>query len=137
MCVELCNEFDNVSAVNDASFFEAFHTGSGAAEAVHTDFEEIDCRRGVKIKNIANDAFSGNFHCDTKPFYFNFNDRLKTVLFSDASKIFRNNIILSYPFFDVNIFFCKPFFVSKKGWKTSTIITKKSSMKISLKGEIL
>ena len=106
MCIELCNEFDYVSAVNDASFFEAFHTGSGAAEAVHTDFEEIDCRRGVKIKNIANDAFSGNFHCDTKPFYYTF--------FSDASKRFRNNIILSYPFFDVNIFFCKPFFVSKK-----------------------
>ena len=113
MCVELCNEFDNVSAVNDASFFEAFHTGSGAAEAVHTDFEEIDSRRGVKIKNIANDAFSGNFHCDTKPFYYNFNDRVRIVLFSAASKIFRNNIILSYPFFDVNIFFCKPFFVSK------------------------
>ena len=113
MCVELCNEFDNVSAVNDASFFEAFHTGSGAAEAVHTDFEEIDCRRGVKIKNIANDAFSCDFHCDTKPFYYKFDDRVKTVLFSDASKIFRNNIILSYPFFDVNIFFCKPFFVSK------------------------
>ena len=69
MCVKLCNEIVNVSAVNDASFFEAFHTGSGAAEAVHTDLEEIDCSGGVKIKNIANDAFSCDFHCDTKPFY--------------------------------------------------------------------
>ena len=113
MSAELCNELFNVRAVNGTCIFKAFHTGSGAAEAVHTDFEEIDCRCGVKIKNIANDAFSGNFHCDTKPFYYNFNDLVKIVLFSDASKIFRNNIILSYPFFDVNIFFCKPFFVSK------------------------
>ena len=106
MSAELCNELFNVRAVNGTCVFEAFQTGCGAAEAVHTDFEEIDCRRGVKIKNIANDAFSGNFHCDTKPFYYTF--------FSDASKRFRNNIILSYPFFDVNIFFCKPFFVLKK-----------------------
>jgi hypothetical protein len=73
--VELCNEIVNVGAVNDASFFEAFHTGSGAAEAVHTDLEEVDCRCGVKIKNIANDAFSSDFHCDTKPFYHNLKER--------------------------------------------------------------
>ena len=72
MSAELCNELFNVRAVNGTCVFEAFHTGRGAAEAVHTDFEEIDCRRGVKIKNIANDAFSCDFHCDTKPFCNNF-----------------------------------------------------------------
>ena len=71
MRVELCNKVVNVSAVNDASFFEAFHTGSGTAEAVHADFEEVDCRCGIKIKNIANDAFFCDFHGDTKPFYYN------------------------------------------------------------------
>ena len=106
MCVELCNEFDNVSAVNDASFFEAFHTGSGAAKAVHTDFEEIDCRRGVKIKNIANDAFSGNFHCDTKPFYYNFNDPMKIVLFFRCVK----NIPQQY-YFIISVFRCQYLFL--------------------------
>ena len=86
MRVELCNEFINVGAVNDASFFEAFHTGSGATKAVHTDFEEIDCRCGIKIKNIANDAFSCDFHCDTKPFYYNLDGCFETVFFQPRQK---------------------------------------------------
>ena len=72
MCVELCNECIYVCTVNDASFFKAFSAGSGAAEAVHTDFDEIDCSCRVKVKNIADDAVFRDFHGDTKPFYINF-----------------------------------------------------------------
>ena len=121
MCVELCNEFNNVSAVKDASFFEAFHTGCGAAEAVHTDFEEIDCRRGVKIKNIANDAFSGNFHCDTKPFYFNFNDRLKTVLFQMRHK-YSATILFYHIRFSMSISFFANLFLFQKNFKNAIFV---------------
>jgi len=41
------------------------------------------------------------------------NDRIETVLFEVASKIFRNNTILSYPFFYVNIFFANLFQIVK------------------------
>ena len=106
MSAELCNELFNVRAVNGTCVFEAFHTGRGAAEAVHTDFEEIDCRRGVKIKNIANDAFSGNFHCDTKPFYYNFNNLEMIVLFFRCVK----NIPQQY-YFIISVFRCQYLFL--------------------------
>ena len=67
--VDLGNELVRIGAVNGASVCDRLAARSGAAEAVHTDLEEIDCSGGVKIKNIANDAFSCDFHCDTKPFY--------------------------------------------------------------------
>ena len=121
MCVKLCNEIVNVSAVNDASFFEAFHTGSGAAEAVHTDFEEIDSRRGVKIKNIANDAFSGNFHCDTKPFYYTFNDRVKIVIFQMRQK-YSATILFYHIRFSMSISFFANLFLFQKNFKNSIFV---------------
>ena len=88
MSIELCNERIHVCAVNDASFFKAFSAGSRAAEAVHTDFDEIDCCCRVKVKNIADDAFSCDFHGDTKPFYINFErSGFSRSFFSCAKKI--------------------------------------------------
>lgn len=62
MSVELCNESVAIRAVNDASHFDAFAAGCGAAEAVHTDFKEEFCGFAVCIENIADDGVLCNFH---------------------------------------------------------------------------
>ena len=121
MSIELCNELVNVGAVNDASFFETFHAGSGAAEAVHTDLEEIDCSGGVKIKNIANDAFSGNFHCDTKPFYYTFNDPIKTVFFQMRQK-YSATILFYHIRFSMSISFFVNLFLFQKNFKSGIFV---------------
>lgn len=42
-----------INAVNSASHFNGFAAGSGATEAVHTDFKEELSGVAVKVENIA------------------------------------------------------------------------------------
>lgn len=70
MCVELGNERIAVCSVNDASHFDGFAAGSGATEAVHTDFKEKFRSLTVCVKDIADDGVFCDFHfSDTEPFY--------------------------------------------------------------------
>jgi len=60
--VELFNELVGVNTVNHAGFFDGFHTGYGAVDAVHAGFEENVCGIFVKINDIADDGVKSNFH---------------------------------------------------------------------------
>ena len=70
MRVELSYESVAVCAVNDASHFDAFAAGCGAAETMHTDFKEELCGFAVCIEDIANDGVLCNFHKEYQTFLY-------------------------------------------------------------------
>ena len=72
MSVELCNESVAIRAVNDASHFDAFAAGSGAAEAVHTDLKEEFRGFAVCVEDIADDGIFCNFHDIDQAFLYKF-----------------------------------------------------------------
>ena len=87
-----------INAVNSASHFNGFAAGSGATEAVHTDFKEEGRGFGSDVKDIADDRFSGNFHDSNQPFVFfiESGSQMTSVSFLKLlAESFRNNIILS------------------------------------------
>jgi hypothetical protein len=84
--------------VNCAGICDGLAAGSGATEAVHTDFKEEGRGFGSDVKDIADDRFSGNFHDNNQPFVF----LIETESLMDSvgflkliAESFRNNIILS------------------------------------------
>ena len=77
MCVELSNERVAIRAVNDASHFDAFAAGSGAAEAVHTDFKEEFCCFAVCVEDIADNGIFCNFHDIDQAFLIDLTDFFK------------------------------------------------------------
>ena len=79
VCVELCNERVCVCTVNEASHFDAFAAGSGAAEAVHTDFKEEFRGFAVCVKNIADDGVLCDFHFLIPTFLSNYDGFKKSV----------------------------------------------------------
>ena len=93
MSVELSNERVAIRAVNDASHFDAFAAGSGAAEAVHTDFKEEFRGLTVCVKNIADDGVFCDFHFQIPNLSIEI--LILSIYFFVGEKIFRNNIILS------------------------------------------
>ncbi len=93
MRVELSNERICISAVNEASHFDAFAAGSGTAEAVHTDFEEEFRGLTVRVENIADDGVFCDFHFQIPNLSIEI--LIETICFFVGEKIFRNDIILS------------------------------------------
>ncbi len=60
--IELCEKLIAIYAVNGTSHFHGLAAGSGAAEAVHTDFKEKGCGLGSDVKDIADDGVSCDLH---------------------------------------------------------------------------
>ena len=66
MLVELFNKSVYISAVNCAGICNRLASGSGTAQAVHTDGEEDRCGLRCDVKNIADNGIGSYFKAHIK-----------------------------------------------------------------------